>query len=137
MKQQRIQAGFVLVLAVIMALAFQVLSALALQPPPTHYLKIVKVNSKWLVVQEGDTLTGPVSVQRGEKVVWTSDSSDVFFQFLDSKLFGGFTKKLKAGHRLTLVVGNAAKRGINYYAVFVLKDQQFAEGGSPPAVVVN
>ncbi len=137
MKWKQRNFGTMVALGAMVLVAFQAMNSPALEPPPVHYLTIVKINNKWLVVQEGDTLSGPVTVRRGEKVVWNSDSSDVFFQFLDTRLFGGFTRKLKAGHKLTLVVGSAARLGVHYYAVFVLKDQVFAEGGSPPSVTVE
>ena len=56
---------------------------------------------------------------------------------MDTNLFGYYTRKLKKGQKLTLVIGNKAKKGANRYAVFCADGLEFAEGDSPPEIIVE
>ncbi len=100
--------------------------------PREHKLLIKKIKNKWKVVDESDTTRTKIYVKRGEKITWTAEGTDAYFQFMGLKLFGNYTKSLKAGQKLTLVIGNKARLGIHQYAVFCLPDKEFAEGDSPP-----
>jgi hypothetical protein len=99
-----------------------------------HEIRIEKIHNRWKVVSAtGDT----VKAKRGELIVWTPVESDMYFQFMDDKLFGGFTHKRKAGQKLSLAVANGARKGVNAYAVFCLADSAFATGDSPPIIIIE
>ena len=100
--------------------------------PKEHKLLIKKIKNKWKVVDASDTTRTKIYAKRGEKITWTAVGTDAYFQFMGIKLFGNYTKSLKAGQKLTLVIGNKARLGIHQYAVFCLPDKEFAEGDSPP-----
>jgi hypothetical protein len=102
-----------------------------------HELSVRKVKNKWKVVDSQDSTKTKVIAKKNEKIVWTAEGSEVYFQFLDEKLFGDYTKKLKAGQKLKLTIGNKAKSGPNRYAVFCLADSTFATGDSPPEIIIE
>lgn len=104
--------------------------------PTTHKLTIKQVNNKWKVVVSGTTIT-EVKAKRGDKIEWTAEGTDAYLQFLDTELVGSFTKKVPKGGKLTLPVSSAAKRGVNYYAVFCTATNDYAEGGSPPKIIIE
>ena len=100
-------------------------------------LIITKINNKWKVVDVSDSTITKVKVKKGQKITWTAQGTDAFFQFMDEKLVGKFKHSLKDGKSISLHVGNNAKVGVNNYAVFCLADLEFAEGGSPPEIIVE
>jgi hypothetical protein len=102
-----------------------------------HHLSITKVHNKWKVVDSVDTSRTAVSAKRGERIVWEADGSDVYFQFMDDKLFGDYTRSLKANQRLVMVVGNGARSGEHPYAVFCVADNEYATGDSPPKIIIE
>ncbi len=102
-----------------------------------HKLSIQKVKNKWKVVDEMDTTKTMVKAKRGERIVWIAKGSDVYFQFMDQKLFGDYTRSLKNGQRLVLTIGSQAKGGPNRYAVFCMADKAFATGESPPVIIIE
>ncbi|MFZ0390362.1 MAG: hypothetical protein WAN36_07860 [Calditrichia bacterium] len=106
-------------------------------PAKTHNLSIKKMNKKWRVVDANDTSRVHIVAHRGDKIVWYAQGSDVYFQFMDDKIFGGYTRHLKDGQKLVLNVNKLAKSGENRYAVFCLSDNEFATGGSPPTIIIE
>ncbi len=107
------------------------------KPIIEHQLTIKKVHNKWKVIVGQDTLRTRITVKRGEKITWTAEGTDAYFQFTGYKLFGNYTRALKDGKKLTLMVGSEAPKGIHYYAVFCTADNKYAEGESPPRIVVE
>ncbi|MBM4169975.1 MAG: hypothetical protein FJ215_12595 [Ignavibacteria bacterium] len=105
-------------------------------PPVTHELEIKKINNRWKVVIQGTTTT-TVKAKRGERIVWTAKGTDAYFQFIDTTLFGGFTKSVKAGQKLNLPIGKFAKLGTNVYSVFCYAEKEYAEGDSPPKIIIE
>ncbi len=101
------------------------------------HLVVKKINNQWRVVDATDNTRTRVTAKRGEKVVWTAEGSDMYFQFIDQKLFGDYTRTLKAGQKLMLVVGNQAHSGENAYAVFCTATNEYARGDSPPKIIVE
>jgi plastocyanin len=102
--------------------------------PKEYSLSVKKVENQWKVVSAtGDT----VKAKPGDRVTWTAVGTDAYFQFMDDKLFGGFTRMVKAGQKLTLPVGAGARKGINPYAVFCVAGSQFARGDSPPIIIIE
>lgn len=106
-------------------------------PPIVHELTIMKINNQWKVVHTADKTKTRVKAKRGEKIVWKAQGSDVYFQFMDYKLFDDYTRVLKDGKKISLVIGKKAKADTNRYAVFVAKDMVFATGDSPPEIVIE
>lgn len=106
-------------------------------PPAEHNLQVRKVRNKWKVVESQDSTKTTVRAKKGEKIIWEAVGSDVYFQFMDDKLFGNYTRVLKDGHKLVLSVGNNAKTGVNHYAVFCIADLEYATGDSPPVIIVD
>jgi hypothetical protein len=106
-------------------------------PPQDVEISIKKVKKKWKVVDATDSTNTNIKGKRGQKIVWKAEGSDVYFQFMDDKLVGNYTRRLKDGQKLTLVIGPNAKKGVNYYAVFCLSDSTYAVGGSPPKLTIE
>jgi len=102
---------------------------------PTINVSVKKVGEVWKVVQTGTTNVS-VRARKGQKIVFMAEGTDVYFQFDNDGLFGGHTKYLKSGNKMTLTVGNVAK-GTYIYAAFCMGPKQFAEGGSPPKIIVD
>lgn len=107
------------------------------QSAPTKVVdvSIMKIDNVWKVVLTGTTDT-EVRVVRGQKLVFNAVGTDVYFQFDNDSLFGGHKKFIKNGKKLTLGVGKVAK-GIYTYSAFCLGPMEFAEGGSPPKIIVD
>ncbi len=102
---------------------------------PTISLSVKKVGQVWKVVQTGTTNTD-VRAKKGQKIIFSAEGTDVYFQFGETGLFGGHTKYLQNGKTLNLVVGNVAN-GTYVYAAFCLGPKEYAEGGSPPKIIVD
>ncbi len=103
--------------------------------PKVVNVSITKIDSVWKVVLTGTTNTS-VHVVPGQKIVFHAEGTDVYFQFDRDSLFGGHKKFIKNGKKLTLGVGKVAK-GIYTYSAFCLGPMEFAEGGSPPKIIVD
>lgn len=102
-----------------------------------HRVSIKKMNNKWKSVDARDSSKTAVKCRVGEKVIWDAEESDLYFQFMDETLFGVYTTSIKRGDSLTLTVDSRAKRGTHPYAVFCLSDKEFAEGNSPPKIIIE
>jgi hypothetical protein len=100
-------------------------------------LLITKIGNKWKVVDVSDTTKTKIKVKKGQKITWTAQGTDAYFQFMDTELVGKFKHGLKDGKSISLKIGKKAKVGVNNYAVFCLTDFEFAEGGSPPEIIVE
>lgn len=98
-------------------------------------VSIKKVGNVWKAVLTGTTNT-KVHVVKGQKVIFHAEGSDVYFQFENTNLFGGHDKMIKNGKTLTLGVGQVAK-GVYTYAAFCSTPGVFAQGDSPPKIIVD
>jgi len=96
-----------------------------------------RINNKWKTQDADNHSRTWVKARRGETITWEAEGTDLYFQFMDNKLFGDYTKTLKEGQRLSLTVGPNAVKGENKYAVFHYTDKEFVEGDSPPAIIVE
>lgn len=103
--------------------------------PKDVNLSVKMVGNVWKVVIAGTTQT-EVRVVQGQKVIFNAEGSDVYIQFDNDQLFGGHTKTIKNGKKLTLGVGKVAK-GVYTYSAFCSGPGVFAEGGSPPKIIVD
>jgi len=76
-----------------------------------------------------------IQAKKGEEVSWSAVESDLYFQFMDSTLFGEYTYTLKKPNTLTLVVKGA--KGTYPYAIFRTADSTYVTGNSPPTVIIG
>jgi hypothetical protein len=108
-----------------------------------HKIAIKKMKNKvtkikeWKVVDAEDSLVTKIKVKKGDEVTWEAHGSDLYFQFMDEQLFGGYTYYLEDGKKLKLVVGNKAEARTYKYAVFCIADLEYARGDSPPVIIVE
>lgn len=103
--------------------------------PKDVNVSVTKVGKVWKVVLTGTTTTA-VHVVKGQKVIFHAEGTDVYIQFDDSNLFGGHFRMIKAGKTLTLGVGQVAK-GVYTYSAFCDGPKVFAQGDSPPKIIVD
>ncbi len=106
-------------------------------PPATHELEIKKINNKWKVVLKGDDSETTIRAKRGDVIKWTAVGTDAYFQFMDTDLVGRYTDFIAAGKTKPLTIGNRAKDSVNVYAVFCLQGKEYAEGDSPPMIIID
>jgi len=117
-------------------------------PPPasTFDLKVVKIDDVWRVVDATDYSKRTIKVKRKDTIVWTAEGTDAYFQFSNDlfnpveagdSLGGGYTKFLKDGKKLKLKVKDDAPFGTEVYAVFCTADGVYAQGESPPKIVIE
>lgn len=97
--------------------------------------KPVKKNA--IFSKEGKkTRVAGIQVAQGDTISWSDPGSDLYFQFMDSTLVGGYTYVLKKGDPpLTLTV-KTAKTGTYQYAIFRSADNSFVVGNSPPVIII-
>ena len=121
---------------------------LAPAPPAStvYELKVIKVEGVWRVVDASDYSKTSVKVKQKDTIVWTVAGTNTYFQF-PAKLFnpvetadsliGGYTKFVRDGKKLKLKVKDHAPPGEYEYAVFCTADGVFAQGESPPNIVIE
>jgi len=136
-----------LISSIILSLFFVGFLNLSVQPQPKKYnLDIVKVDNIWKVVDATDYTKTTIKVRKKETIIWMAKGTDAYLQ-LPGKLFNpvdsedslknGYTKFLKNGKRLKLKVKDDALAGTYEYAVFCTADGVFAQGDSPPKIVIE
>lgn len=108
---------------------------------------VKKIDAKWYVVNEQNRPV-PIEANRNDNIEWTAEGSDMVFQF-PQQLSVYFTKEdgssagegyyieVKDGDKLKLKVKNDAPLGRYVYSVLVKKDDTFAEGSSPPILIIR
>lgn len=106
-------------------------------------VEIKKIGKEWKVLVDSSEVTPQgkrpeLKVKNGQKIIWTITGSDAYFQFTIDSLFEGNKKykySLKDGKELKLTI----KKHLSYdeiYAIFVVKDNEFASQDSPPKIIV-
>lgn len=106
--------------------------------PQRHDLLCILVDDVWKIVDADDITRTEIVVARGDTVVWTApENRDLYFQFMDDALTGSYTEELPEGESLTIVIGNNAAEGDHPYAVFVYEARVFAQGESPPRMIIR
>ncbi|MGB5896376.1 MAG: hypothetical protein WBG58_19530 [Ignavibacteriaceae bacterium] len=116
-------------------------------PGSTVYeLKVIKVEGVWRVVDASDYSKRKVKVKKKDTIVWTIEGTNAYFQFSNSvfdaagvsdSLKNGSTKFVADGKKLKLKVRDDAPLGPQVYAVFCSADGVFAQGESPPKIVIE
>ncbi|MDZ7292004.1 MAG: hypothetical protein ONB44_19560 [candidate division KSB1 bacterium] len=91
-----------------------------------HKAVIKKAGKKWKIDK--------ITAKKGDDVIWSASDSDLYFQFMDSTLFGEYTYTLKKTDTLVLKVKGAS--GIYKYAIFRTADSTYVEGNSPPTIII-
>jgi len=121
-------------------------SPLVSPPPKNVDLIIMKIDSAWKVVHVDDHKNTKVKVKKKDTITWTIQGSDAYFQFPEKlfdpadasdSLHNDYKKFLKDGKKLKLKIGSSASEGTYEYAVFCTADGSFAEGDSPPTIVIE
>ena len=116
------------------------------QHPTTHKLLVMQVNDEWKVVDAKDSTTTKIEVHAGDSIIWRLVGTDAYFQFNDQiydpatpadSLSNGYTKFLSHAKVLHLKIKNDTPNGEYYYAVFCTAFGVFAQGDSPPKIIVN
>ena len=111
-----------------------------------HELKIMKIGGIWKVVNETDTTKKKVVAQRNDTIIWTAEGTDAYFQFPDSifkpigphdSLQNGYTKFLRNEKKLSLKIKMNAPLKTYIYAVFCIADSTYAQGDSPPKIILK
>lgn len=105
-------------------------------PAKVHQLSIKKIDGVWKVVPN-ENPTKKVKARKRDKITWKAEGTEVFFQFMDEKLFGKFKTRGKKNKKVTLTIRNNAKIGTYKYAVFCMEDSTFAVGNSPPEIIIE
>jgi hypothetical protein len=118
----------------------------ATPPPKSVDLIVMKVGDVWKVVDATNHKKIVVHVKKKDTITWTVQGSNAYFQFPD-KLFdpagkedslkNGYIKSLKNGKKLKLKVKDDAALGTYEYAVFITADAVFAQGDSPPKIIIE
>jgi hypothetical protein len=92
----------------------------------------------WRIVDARDMRSTQIEVARGDTVVWYApEDRDIYFQFMTEDLTGVYTEEVRQGESLTLLIGGDAQSGENRYAVFVYDAREYAQGESPPRMIVR
>ncbi len=127
-------------------LFFGFLLAPAPPDPKVYDLKVVKVEGVWRVVDASDYSKKKIKVKKKDTIVWTVEGTSAHFQFSTSvfnpkgvsdSLRNGSTKFIADGKKLKLKVRDDAPIGPQVYAVFCSADGVFAQGESPPKIVIE
>ena len=114
--------------------------------PKTYELKVVKVEGVWRVVDATDYSKKKIKVKKKDTIVWNVEGTNAHFQFATSvfkpnsisdSLRNGSTKFIADGKKLKLKVKDDAPVGIQVYAVFCSEDGVFAQGESPPRIIIE
>jgi hypothetical protein len=127
-------------------LFFGFLLAPAPPDPKVYDLKVVKVEGVWRVVDASDYSKKKIKVKKKDTIIWTVEGTNAYFQFSTSvfnpksvsdSLKNGSTKYIADGKKLKLKVRDDAPVGSQVYAVFCSTDGVFAQGESPPKIVIE
>ena len=114
--------------------------------PKVYELKVVKVEGVWRVVDATDYTKRKIKVKKKDTIVWNVEGTNAYFQFstnvfnpagVSDSLRNGSTKFVRDGKKLKLKVKDDAPVGTHVYAVFCSADGVFAQGESPPRIVIE
>jgi hypothetical protein len=107
-----------------------------------------KVKKQWMVVESKSGNPKRIEAARNDTIVWRAQGSDMQFQFpdsigtyftnLDSDTTGSkYYLSVNIGKTLRLKVKPTAVDTTLIYSVLVKKDCVFAEGSSPPVILIR
>ena len=98
-----------------------------------HQLTIQKVGDEWKVVLNADP-GKKWKAKKGDTITWKAVGSNVYFEFMNSNLFGEYNYELNDGDELKLTISQNAKKWNYRYSAFCSADMAFASGYSPPEI---
>ncbi len=113
------------------------------EPSKSYHLAVKKIQNRWRVVDAQDSTKFLIKVRRGDSITWTTLGSDAHFQFMDTTLVVGQRGEavrrmlIPDGGSQRLIIGPKARKGPHAYAVFIVRDFEFARGESPPRIIVR
>jgi len=129
-----------------------VLFAIASLAASTNFKKIKytvkQVEDTWFVVNDDNGRPVAIDAKRKDNIEWTAEGSDMVFQF-PVELSELFTKengepvdddyiiRVQDGKKLKLKVKNNAPKGEYIYSVYVTASETYAEGSSPPVMIIR
>ena len=108
---------------------------------------VKKMGDKWKVVNEQNQ-PRPIQAKSKDDIEWTAEGSEMVFQFPAelgpylTKVEGeydeeNFTATVPAGKKLKLKVKNSTPDGQYTYSVYVKAGGTYAEGSSPPVIIIS
>lgn len=134
------------------SLGFLFLFGIASLAATTNFKKIKytvkQVEDTWFVVNDENGRPVAIEAKRNDDIEWTAEGSDMVFQFPIemSKLFtkedgeavgNDFVIKVEDGKKLKLKVKRNAPKGTYVYSVYVIASETYAEGSSPPVMIIR
>jgi len=138
---------FVLIVGIVsITLFFGFLFTPAAPNPKVYELKVIKIEGVWKVVDASDYSKKKIKVKKKDTIVWTVEGTNAYFQFSNSvfnpkgvsdSLRNGYTKYIADGKKLKLKVKDDAPVGPQVYAIFCSADGVFAQGESPPRIIIE
>lgn len=105
---------------------------------PTRLKATIETDGKTFRV-----VPGHLDVVPGDEITWSSEATDVYFQFPVQELFVElieervWTRFLPRGGTVTVRVPDAVPPGEYVYAAFAGEGKRYAEGGTPPKMIVK
>ncbi len=105
------------------------------------------IDTTWFVVDETNN-PKPIEANKNDNIEWTAEGSDMTFQFPlsmstlftneDGSAVGdAYVIEVKNGKKLKLKVKNNAPAGRYVYSVYVKAGDTFAEGSTPPVMIIK
>jgi hypothetical protein len=105
---------------------YQLLTQVPQNPGNRHSAMMKKIGKKWRANR--------ITAKRDEEISWSFQGADLYFQFMDSTLFGQYNYHLQKNGTLTLKVKGAS--GTYPYAIFNMADSSFVMGDSAPTIII-
>lgn len=134
------------------SIAFLLLFGVVSLATATNFKKIKytvkQVENTWFVVNDDNGRPVAIDAERNDDIEWTAEGSDMVFQF-PVELSELFTKengepvdddyiiRVQDGKKLKLKVKNNAPKGEYIYSVYVTASETYAEGSSPPVMIIR
>lgn len=135
---------------IIVGLAITIFFGFLLVPTPpastVYELKVIKLEGVWRVVDATDYSKRKIKVKKKDSIIWTVEGTNAYFQFptaifnpvgTSDSLKNGSTKFIEDGEKLKLKIRDDAPLGPQIYAVFCSADAVFAQGESPPKIIIE
>lgn len=129
----------------LLAIAFISTASISHMKKIQYSVKIV--DGTWKVVNEQNRPV-PIEADKNDDIEWSAEGSDLVFQFPQelsvfftnedgTSVGGGYNITVADGKKLKLKVKSNAPVGRHVYSILVKKDGTFAEGSSPPIMIIK
>lgn len=128
-------------------LIFGVVSVANTSIPKKIKYSVKLIDTTWFVVDETNN-PKPIEADKNDDIEWTAEGSDMTFQFpvAMSTLFtnedgsavgDAYVIQVASGKKLKLKVKGDAPSGRYVYSVYVKAGDTFAEGSTPPVMIIK